>query len=198
MVTAICLNASNAGGRHLEKTLIVVKPDAVERGLVGVFLARFERMGMKIAGIKAISGERDVWEKFYPSDAVWLEHVGSLTAEDCRTRGFDLKAKYGTRNNRDIGLVVKARLVDHMSSGLAVAVVLIGIDCRTKVRITCGATLPNKAAPGTIRFDFASDSPNRANDENRPLYNLIHASEPSETRDDLAAADFEIDLIFGG
>ena len=70
-----------------------------------------------------------------------------------------------------------------MSSGSAVAAVLSGNEAAKKVRLACGATLPNVAAPGTLRFDYSTDSPALANEEKRPVYNLIHASDPTEKRD---------------
>ena len=180
----------------MEKTLLIVKPHAVERGLVGTFLARFERMGIRIIAIKAISGDQSLWERFYPNEQSWLENVGSKTAEDCKMRGIDLKARLGTDDVHEIGLSVKRWLVDHMSSGPVIAVVLSGNDAQSKVRTAAGATLPNKAAPGTIRFDFSTDSPSLANDEKRPVFNLVHASDPSEKRGELLAAAYEIGLLF--
>jgi nucleoside-diphosphate kinase len=180
----------------MERTLIIVKPHAVERGLVGSFLARFERMGLRIAAITVVSGNSELWERFYPSDLGWLENVGSKTAEDCKARGLDLKDRLGTDDIRQIGRSVKTWLVEHMSSGPAVAAVLVGNDAGAKVRLACGATLPNKAAPGTIRFDYSTDSPSLANDEKRPVYNLIHASDPTEKRGSVNAVEYEIKLLF--
>lgn len=180
----------------METTLIIVKPHAVERGLVGVFLERFERMGLKLITAKGLIGSRALWEKFYPSEDDWFKNVGSKTAEDCKARKIDLKSRLGTDDVLAIGKMVKGWLVDHMSSGLAVAAVFGGNDVQAKVRTTCGATLPNKAAPGTIRFDFSSDTPALANDEKRPVYNLIHASDPTEFRGSEAAAQYEIRTLF--
>jgi nucleoside-diphosphate kinase len=180
----------------VEKTLFIVKPHAVERGLVGTFLERFERMGLQIVALKVISGDKALWERFYPSDESWLENVGSKTADDCKVRGIDLKSRLGTSDVRQIGRSVKQWLVEHMSSGPAVAAVLGGNDVQSKVRLTAGATLPNKAAPGTIRFDYSADSPSLANDEKRPVFNLVHASDPTEKRDGLSAASYEISLLF--
>lgn len=66
----------------MQRTLIIVKPHAVARGLTGEFLARFERMGLRIAAIKVVNGDRDLWEQFYPSDEAWLRNVGGKTGED--------------------------------------------------------------------------------------------------------------------
>lgn len=180
----------------MEKTLFIVKPHAVERGLVGRFLERFEQMGLRIVALKVISGNQELWDRFYPNERSWLENVGSKTADDCKARGIDLKARLGTNDVHEIGLSVKRWLVEHMSSGPAVAAVLSGNDAQSKVRTAAGATLPNKAAPGTIRFDYSTDSPSLANDEKRPVFNLIHASDPTEKRGAVLAADYEIGLLF--
>lgn len=180
----------------MEKTLFIVKPHAVERGLVGTFLERFERMGLRLVAIKVVSGNKGLWDRFYPSERAWLENVGSKTADDCKARGLDLKARLGTSDVHEVGLFVKQWLVEHMSSGPAVAVVLSGNDVQSKVRTAVGATLPNKAVPGTIRFDYSTDSPSLANDEKRPVFNLVHASDPTEKRGALIAADYEIGLLF--
>jgi nucleoside-diphosphate kinase len=180
----------------VERTLIIVKPHAFERGLTGEILARFERMGLRIAAIRLAGGDRDLWERFYPSDETWLANVGAKTMEDAAARGLDVRMRLGTDNPREIGRLVKTWLVDHMASGPSVAAVLAGNEAWAKVRAACGATMPNRAAPGTIRFDYSSDSPAAANDERRPVYNLVHASDPSETRGAQTAADFEIGILF--
>jgi nucleoside-diphosphate kinase len=180
----------------MERTLIIVKPHAAARGLTGEFLARFERMGLRIAAIRTLTGDRDLWERFYPSDEAWFRNVGGKTIDDAKARGLDLKPRLGTDDAPAIGRMVKGWLVDHMASGAAIAAVLEGNEARVKVRAACGATMPNRAAPGTIRFDYSSDGPALANDEKRPVYNLIHASDPEEKRGGKSASDYEIGVLF--
>ena len=180
----------------MERTLIIVKPHAVKRGLVGLFLTRFEAMGLSILAATASKGTKELWERFYPSDTTWLKNVGLKTVDDCVSRKIDVGTKLGTSDPVAIGRMVKGWLVEHMSSDISVAIVLAGNDAQTKVRAACGSTLPNKAAPGTIRFEFSTDSPSLANDEMRPVFNLIHASDPTEERDGQLAADYEIGLLF--
>ncbi len=180
----------------MNKTLIIVKPHAVERGLVGTFLTRFENMGLKIAALRSTTESADFWRNFYPSDDNWYANVGKKTLESCQKQGIDVLQRLGTEDASQIGHMVKQWLVDHMTSGPSVAVVLAGNDAVTKVRTACGSTLPNNAAPGTIRFDFSTDSPGLANEEKRPVFNLIHASDPTEYRDGKNAAEFEIELFF--
>ncbi|MFH1225837.1 MAG: nucleoside-diphosphate kinase [bacterium] len=180
----------------IERTLIVIKPQAVERGLVGVFLQRFERMGFKILKLKVIEGLKELWDKFYPSDSGWLAKAGQKTLVNYRDNKIDPKKELGTDEPVQIGAKVREWLIESMSSGNSVAVVLEGNEALTKVRITCGNTLPNSATPGTIRFDFSSDSPGLANMERRPVCNLIHASDPDERRGEYKAVNYEIGILF--
>lgn len=180
----------------MDRTLFVVKPHAVERGLVGTFLARFERMGLRIAAIRLVREGEAFWEKFYPSDDQWYSNAGSKTLENCKSLGIDVQERLGTTNPVEIGKLVKQWLVNHMSSGESVAVAFEGNEALNKVRIACGKTLPNVAQPGTIRFDFSSDSPPLANEEKRPVYNLVHASDPEESRGEQAAATYELGMFF--
>lgn len=180
----------------MDKTLIIVKPHAVVRGLTGEFLARFERMGLKIEEIKVVREGAEFWENFYPSAQEWFINAGSKTLDSCKALGIDVNERLGTTDPASIGRMVKTWLVDHMSSGVSIAVVLSGNEAMVKVRTACGKTLPNMAAPGTIRFDYSSDSPSLANEEKRPVFNLIHASDPEETRDGKISAEYEIGLFF--
>jgi nucleoside-diphosphate kinase len=182
----------------VELTLFIVKPHAVERGLVGTFLERFEKMGLKVAAIRSVSEPPAFWEKFYPSEETWFRNAGSKTAEDYARKGISPVDHLGTDDPIKIGKLVKQWLVSHMSSSLSVAVVFSGNEAVTKVRLACGKTLPNIAAPGTIRFDYSTDSPRLANEEKRPVYNLVHSSDPEEERDGVAAAKYEINLLFPG
>lgn len=181
----------------IEKTLIVIKPHAIARGLVGKILQRFEDMGFKLIELKKIkSHQQKLWENFYPSNKQWLENVGKKTLENYKANNLDIGKNLGTFIPISIGQTVKNWLVEHMSCGDSIAVILEGNEALNKVKITCGNTLPNLAVPGTIRFDFSSDSPSMANDEQRPVFNLIHSSDPEEIRDGKRAVDYEINILF--
>jgi nucleoside-diphosphate kinase len=180
----------------VDRTLIVVKPHAVDRGLVGTFLERFERMGLRIVAIRTVREPAAFWEKFYPSDAKWFSSIASKALESCKQNGIDVKEQLGTADPAKIGRLVKDWLVDHMKSGTSIAAVLEGNEALQKVRTACGSTLPNKSAPGTIRFDYSADSPAPATAGKRPVFNLIHSSDPEEVRGKVSAAQYEIKLVF--
>lgn len=145
---------------HIQHTLIVFKPDAVQRGIVGEILTRFERVGLKIIATKMIAPDRDHYFKHY-------EEIGKMV-----TRRGD-KAFQVT--------------LDFMNQGPVVAVVLEGVDAVAQVRKMVGGTEPFSAAPGTIRGDFSHMSYGYADDEGKGIPNLIHASgDPEEAGQEIA------------
>jgi nucleoside-diphosphate kinase len=180
-------NGSNPRG---ERTLILVKPDGVQRALVGEILQRFERAGLKIVALEMRVARRDLLERHYPNDETFLSTIGGKTKEAFDAYGLDLKERMGTDDPREVGARVRGWLIDFMASAPVVAAVLEGVHAVSIVRKLVGKTLPVFAEPGTIRGDFAIDSPTLANLESRPVRNLIHASGT------LAEAAFEVDLWF--
>lgn len=159
-----------------ERTLVFLKPDGVQRGLIGAVLARFERAGLKVAGMKMAHAGRDLLERHYPGDESFLRTLGGKTKEAFAAYGLDVKAQTGTDDPLEIGRQVRGWLLDYISSGPVAAFVLEGIHAVSIVRKLVGDTLPYRAAPGSIRGDFAIDSPTVANLMKRPVRNLIHAS----------------------
>lgn len=130
----------------MERTLIVVKPDGVQRSLVGRLLQRFEDVGLKIIGMKMIWIDADFAKKHY----------------------YDLAERRGEH--------VLKNMVDLMTEGPVVAVVLEGVEAVENVRRIVGPTEPKSAAPGTIRGDFAHHSFAYTDDKQKGIRNLIHAS----------------------
>ncbi len=133
----------------VEKTLIVFKPDAIQRGIVGEILTRFERVGLKIVGTKMIQPTKEHYHKHY-------EEIGKMITR----RGQD---KF------DITL-------DMMLEGPVIAMVLEGVEAVQLVRKLVGTTEPKSAVPGTIRGDFSHMSFSYADEEGKGIPNLIHAS----------------------
>ncbi len=176
----------------MERTLILVKPDGVRRGLVGEILSRFERAGLEIVALRLIQADVERIERHYPSSQAWLESVGLKTKEAYEREGLDARDLLGTAEPAAIGCIVKSWLAAYMTEGPVAAAVLSGNRAVEQVRKMVGHTFPNASAPGTIRGDFSTDSPEIANAEKRSIHNLIHASGSAEE-----AAD-EIALWFGG
>lgn len=139
--------------KNLEQTLVLFKPDALQRGLVGEILTRFERVGLRIVGTKMLAPDSQHYYKHY-------EEIGTL-----KTRAGD--------KIFDITLQM-------MSEGPVIAMVFEGVEAVALVRKMVGATEPKSSAPGTIRGDYSHMSYGYADNEEKGIPNLIHASGDSE------------------
>lgn len=143
----------------MERTLIVLKPDAVQRGIVGEILSRFEKAGLKIVGMKMVHPDEEHYHHHY-------ETISGLISR----RGQD----------------VYERNSSFMMMGPVIAAVLEGVDAVSVVRKMVGETEPRAAQPGTIRGDYAHMTIGRANERNTGLPNLIHASgDPKEAKEEV-------------
>jgi nucleoside-diphosphate kinase len=176
----------------IERTFVMLKPDAVKRGLIGEIISIYERAGLKIVAMKMIKPSKELASKHYPETTEWLTTVGEKTFEGYAALGLNVKEALGTDDKMEIGRMVKAWLVDFLTSGEVVAMVLEGNAAVPNVRRLCGKTVPLFADPGSIRGRYSLDSPDLANAEKRPIYNLVHASGAPEE------AQSEIQLWFPG
>jgi nucleoside-diphosphate kinase len=175
----------------MEKTLVLLKPDALERGLAGEIIGRFEKTGLRLLAAKMVRPDEELAHKHYPTDRrEFIEGMGNKTLESSREEGHDPKQNFGTEDPHEIGLQLQKWLVDFLTSGPVIALVLEGENAVRKVRDIAGHTIPVKAAPGTIRGDYSDDSAIKANSEGRSIRNLVHAS------GDKDEARFEIGLWF--
>lgn len=175
----------------MEKTFVIVKPDAIQRGIIGDIISRFEKVGLKIVAAKMIVADRKTLDQHYPADRTeFLRGIGQNTLRSYDEMGLDPKTQFSDLDPVKIGSQVREWLVDFMMSGPVLAMVLEGPHAIEIVRKIVGTTLPQKSAPGTIRGDYSFDSSFLANTGNRPIRNLIHASGNAEE------ADTEIGLWF--
>lgn len=175
-----------------ERTYCMIKPDGVQRALVGDIIHRFEKVGLKIVALKMFVPTADQVRKHYPmSDDAWIVRLGEKSLSGFDNIDATAKEVLGTEDKNEIGRSVAESLVQFMTSGPVVAMVVEGIQAIEMVRKLCGNTLPFKADVGTIRGDYSVDSPSVANAEQRSIHNLIHASETQEE------AANEISLWFG-
>lgn len=143
-----------------ERTLVVLKPDAVQRGVTGEIITRFERVGLKIIGIKMIQPTAEHMYHHY-------ETIGKLITRRGQ-KAFDSIATF-------------------MQSGPVIAFVLEGVEAVSLVRKIAGATEPKSALPGTIRGDYAHTSFAHADAHDVGVPNLIHASaDPEEAKLEIA------------
>jgi nucleoside-diphosphate kinase len=164
----------------VEKTLVLIKPDGVKRGIVGRVLTRFEEVGLKIAALKLVQASREHVENHYPNTPEWIGGMGEKTLQTYQDQGKDPIQEIGTADPMEIGNMIKGWNVDYLTSGPLVALVVEGAHAISVVRKMCGFTLPAFAEPGTIRGDFSITSPIVANELNRAVRNLVHASSDPE------------------
>jgi len=163
-----------------ERTVVLVKPDGVLRGLVGEILGRFERVGLKIVGLKMVQASREMADKHYGGDQEWLKNVGQKTLDNNKKYNIDAKEVMGTSDPLEIGEKIQKWMVDFLTSAPVIVLLLEGNQAIENVRKLTGNTLAVLADPGTIRGDLASDSAVLGNLEMRAIHNIIHASGDTE------------------
>ncbi len=174
-----------------ERTLVVLKPDAVERGIVGEVISRFEKVGLQMVGAKLFKPSKKLLDTHYPADREdFVKGLGENTLRSYEEMGLNPTEQFGHDDPKVIGDTVREWLVEFMGSGPVFAMVLEGPHSIEVVRKMVGTTLPQKSNPGTIRGDYSFDSSYLANTNKRPIKNLVHASGNSEE------AEFEIPLWF--
>lgn len=164
-----------------ERTVVLVKPDGVKRGIIGDIITRMERCGLKVIAMKMITATEEQAYKHYPQSEEWLKGMGNKTLEHYKKYNVNPIDELGTDDALEIGKMVSGWLVDFLTSGPVVAMVFQGIHAIDMVRKIVGNTLPSKADMGTIRGDYSVDSPTLANLGKRALHNVVHASgDPDE------------------
>jgi nucleoside-diphosphate kinase len=156
----------------MEKTLVLIKPDGVQRGLIGEIIGRFERAGLKLIAMKMVHASHEDVDRHYALTEEWMKAVYEKAKTKYEANGepfpFPDHIAYGTD--------IKNGLVAFLKSAPIVALVLEGEMAVSLVRKLVGATEPASSAPGTIRGDLSHDTYALSNAQNRPLRNLIHAS----------------------
>lgn len=134
---------------HIERTLVLFKPDAVQRGVVGEILTRFERVGLKIVATKMIAPDEKHYYKHYEEIGQVITRRGEETFKNVLTM---------------------------MQDGPVIAMVFEGVEAVDLVRKLVGTTEPKSSAPGTIRGDFSHMSYGYGDEQQKGIPNLIHAS----------------------
>lgn len=174
----------------MQRTVVLIKPDGVKKGLIGEILSRFERVGLKLVASKLIWVDKTFVGKHYTDKDEYHKTVGEKTLENYKKYGFDSNENLGTQDPIEIGRIVRKWNMEFLSSGPVFAMLLEGSGAVPLVRKIVGFTFPSDAIPGTIRGDFALDSAYESNLQKRATENLIHASGNEEE------AEFERKLWF--
>lgn len=165
----------------IQRTLIIIKPDGVSGGFTDEIIKRYETVGLRVVKRKDIMAPLSIVEKHYPMDPDYLRLIGEKT----------IAAGQQVKSAEDQGRKVVTWLRKFITSGPIVVLLLEGEDAVAVARKTTGFTDPATAEAGTIRGDLGTDNILDANREERPVYNLIHASGSPEE------AEKEIELWFG-
>ncbi|MSU55184.1 MAG: nucleoside-diphosphate kinase [Candidatus Taylorbacteria bacterium] len=170
--------------KHLknERTLVVIKPDGIQRTLVGEIVKRYERVGLKLVALKMLVPTDKHVEIHYTLDPSWLRNVGEKSIEAYLKKGL----KAPSNDPVKLGKVVLESLRKFMTSGPVIAMVWEGAHAVAISRKITGGTEPLTSGVGTIRGDFVLDSYQMADTDKRAVRNLIHASGSS------AEAEMEI------
>jgi nucleoside-diphosphate kinase len=155
-----------------ERTLIVVKPDGIQRALIGEIMKRYERLGLKLVALKMFIPTEKMIEEHYLLDSNWKKNVGEKAIKSYKEKGEVPPSS----DPIEVGNLVVERLKKYMTSGPVIAMVWEGAHAVELVRKITGGTEPRSASIGTIRGDFVVDSYQMADADNRAIRNLIHAS----------------------
>ncbi len=174
-----------------ERSLVLLKPDTIQRGLIGEIIARFEKKGLKITALKMVWPTKEMAAKHYDLPESAMIALGERTLKAYAEKGK--KHKYS--DPMEIARDIMNRLVTYLSAGPIVAMVIEGAHAVSYVRTLRGATNPLAADVGTITADFTIDSYFIADIDQRAVRNLVHASgnvEEAETEIKLWFAEGEI------
>ncbi|OGH83841.1 MAG: hypothetical protein A2261_02290 [Candidatus Magasanikbacteria bacterium RIFOXYA2_FULL_44_8] len=158
-----------------EQSFVIVKPDGVQRGLIGEIIKRIESVGLKLVALKLVMLDEETCWKHYNKDDAWFEAKGQVTIRGREAAGMPIEkpaAEYG----KDI---VRA-LVKFMTSGPVVAMVWEGNQAVGIVKKIVGGTEPLTSDVGTIRGDLTLDSYDLSTIDGRAVRNLIHCSDKPE------------------
>jgi len=168
-----------------EKTLVVLKPDTIQRNLIGDIVSRFERAGLKIIAMKFLLPTREIAYKHYVKSEEEIVALGNRSIEGNRKRGIEVIG-----DPKDVGKKIMDRLVEYLALSPVVAMVLEGNNSIQIVRKLVGSTEPTSSDVGTIRGDYTIDSYDLADSDGRAIRNLVHASANQ------VDADYEIPVWF--
>jgi len=159
-----------------ERTLVIIKPDGVQRGLIGEVIKRYETCGLKLVALKMLTPDKETVLKHYSIDPEWATKTGNKTFASYKEKGLPMPGP----SPEEFAETIRTQLMDFMSSGPVVAMVWQGMGSVPIVRKITGSTEPLSSAPGTIRGDYTIDSYTASNEDQRAVRNIIHSSGSNE------------------
>lgn len=155
-----------------EQSLVLVKPDGVQRGLIGESIRRYEQCGLKLVALKIVVPTKEQALAHYSVDPEWAIKTGTKSIESWKAKGLTPP----TEDPVELAEAVRKQLVTFLSSGPVVAMVWQGMNAIGVIRKITGGTEPLTSVPGTIRGDYTIDSYSAADSDKRAVRNIIHAS----------------------
>jgi nucleoside-diphosphate kinase len=157
---------------HQERSLVLLKTDAVQRSLVGEIIKRFEQTGLKISAMKMLNASEEQLLSHYNKDDEWYAKKGQGIVDDLTKLGKPVE-----KEPLEYGKDIIRTVVKYMQESPIVAIVLEGNQATAVVTKIVGTTEPTTSDVGTIRGDYTLDSFAHATYENRAVRNLVHQSE---------------------
>ncbi len=155
-----------------ERTLVIIKPDGIQRSLMGEIIGRYEKIGLKLMAIKMLVPTVEHIEKHYTLDPNWKKATGEKTIKGYKDKGL----KPPSKDPYKITAIILENLKKYMTSGPVIAMIWEGAHAVKIVRKLTGGTEPLTSDVGTIRGDYVLDSYQMSDKDNRSIRNLIHAS----------------------
>lgn len=178
---------------QFERTLVIIKPDGIQRGLIAEVIKRYEQIGLKLVGIKMMVPTRELIEQHYTLDPEWRVKTGLKTINAYKERGL----KHPISDDPvKVTAVILEKLVAYMTKGPIIAMVWQGAHAVQIVRKLTGGTEPLTSDVGTIRGDFVLDSYGMSDHDGRAVRNIVHASGSDKEANDEIAHWFTKDELF--
>ncbi len=166
-----------------ERTLVIIKPDGIQRSLIGEIIGRYERLGLKLIGLKLMVPTEEMIEQHYTLDPEWRRVTGEKTIKGYLDKGLTPPVT----DPLEVTTRLLLRLKKYMTAGPVIAMVWQGAHAVEVVRKITGGTEPLKSPVGTIRGDYVLDSYQMSDVDQRSVRNLIHASgSPKEADDEIS------------
>jgi nucleoside-diphosphate kinase len=176
---------------HQERTLVILKPDTVQRSLIGEVISRFERTGLKFTAMKMIIADEARLLTHYNKDEEWFLRKGNRIIEDLKSHNLPVE-----KDALAYGKAIIDTIVRYMTAAPVIVMILEGNEAVKVVTKLVGTTEPATSDVGTIRGDFTVDSYGHSSYENRAVRNLIHCSEsPAEAEREIAVWFTEAEVM---
>ena len=160
---------------HHERSLVILKPDAIQRGLIGEIITRFEKKGLKLVAMKMLRPTLEQAKKHYDQPESAMMALGERTLAAYAEKGIEFNKK-----PMEIALDIQKKLWTYLTAGPVVVMIIEGAHAIAHIRKIRGGTNPLTADVGTITADYTIDSYFIADEDERAIRNLVHASGTKE------------------